>query len=117
MQVADPTCKFVETKVNTTIGVSPMAFISNIERFTIKIDHTMNVPEAEISKRAVEMQGRMVIEDSVDETLDPCDEYFKWGFSCPPYIGIKSVGHSDIISVASILRATGIDDLLDGKFI
>ena len=126
----ESTATFLTTRVSRTVSQRPAScaemqfancsytpvapktayFISDPTFFTLFIDHTMNVPTLQLSASATSMHGALTGGKGRvgnEAGLDPCAPYNDWGFECPPFISLGDPGRTDIITIASLLRAAG----------
>lgn len=88
-------------------------YLAEPEFFTVWIDHTMSVPEYDISASSADLQGQLVNADGAK--IDVCTGYvdvLEDSSKCDRSIlSIGSKGRKDIMPMYSLMEAAGIPDL------
>lgn len=85
------------------------SYISDVEMFTLWVDHAMVSPDLGMTRTASQMGGVML--DHVGNKVNPCDVYTLFPSGCPPFIAVGVEGKRDIISLKTLLLASGISSL------
>jgi len=91
------------------VGSPDTLFITQIENYTLFIDHTMYAAQSGYIRNSKYMDGRML--NARGEHVDPCDDYAKG--KCPKYVIMGKMDKADIIPLGTLLRAA--DTSLDSR--
>eukprot|EP01138_Halocafeteria_seosinensis_P004396 gb/GECG01004497.1/.p1 GENE.gb/GECG01004497.1/~~gb/GECG01004497.1/.p1 ORF type:complete len:486 (+),score=39.44 gb/GECG01004497.1/:1-1458(+) len=86
-------------------------YVADPEFYTLFIDHSMSVPSLDVSKSAIQLGGRLLGTDG--KRLDPCKPYTEANRPCPSFINLGQSGAKDIVPIAALLEAGGVNSLDD----
>ena len=107
--LSSPSCAFFPPYSKTDSEITRRAFVSDIEWFTLLVDHNMNAPLARLSYTVEQMAGRIM--DGSGNLIDPCATYIKNFGECPDFIAVGVAGLPDILSIRNLMEAAGIETL------
>lgn len=112
------TCKFGPAENASDPGVTEALYTADPELFTIRVDHSLTAPEANLARTGAQMGGQLLGRNQAP--LDVCAPYAGMAAGCPAVVAVGVPGKPDTIPVASLLAAAGIASLdapsgFDGK--
>ena len=93
-------------------------YISQLEDFLVKIDHSMMAPNLALAQPGYNMESGSFLADSVEDIdatdpaeIDPCDDWHD-PTPCPTHgswgLAVGANGANDVVKVSTLLRAAGI---------
>lgn len=85
------------------------SYISDVEMFTLWVDHALVSPDLRMTRTASQMGGVML--DYQGNPVDPCAVYSVYPSGCPDFIAVGVEGKRDIVSIKTLLLAAGIQSL------
>lgn len=88
---------------------SSTSYISDVEMFTLWVDHALVSPDLRMTRTASQMGGVML--DYLGNKVDPCSVYSVYPSGCPDFIAVGVEGKRDIVSLKTLLLASGIQSL------
>ena len=110
--LTDKSCaSFLPSESKTDAGVTQRTLLADAEFYTLRIDHNVAAPAANIAKAATSLVGRLFSVSG--RTVDPCEPYRGGPGSalCPDYVAIGVPGKIDTVSIATLLAAAGVTSL------
>lgn len=107
---ASPACNWGPPEARENPAITNRSFVADVEMFTLLIDHNFVVLDAPwFSRTSREMRGFMRRADGV--AVDACRPYNGFPAGCPVNISVGDAGKPDIVSIATILEAAGVNTL------
>jgi len=107
-----PACAaFLPEENRNDAAVTQRALLADAEFYTLRIDHNVAAPGANIAKTARALAGRML--SARGEVVDACEAYREnpGGAPCPDVVALGVAGKTDTVSIATLLAAAGVPSL------